>query len=169
MLHLTAERCKRSAFRPGTNSNHISMIRRYIKFCLYFHLTDIPSSVDTMCCYIEHLAQTLRSPKAIHNYVSAFKLLHKLAGVSTTRFDSFDIHRMLRTIDITSDHVPQQKVALPACTITSLCQWCNTWGAQGATIHCAILFGYLGMLWKSNLVPNRPQDYDKARHLARRI
>ena len=161
ILRLTAERHKRSAFRPVTNSNHISMIRRYIKFCFYFHLTDIPSTVDTMCCYIEHLAQTLRSPKAINNYMSAIKLLHKLVGVSTAMFDSFDIHRMLRAIDITSDHVPQQKVVLSARTITLLCQWCKSQGALGPTIHCAILFGYWGMLRKSNLVPSRPHDYDK--------
>ena len=74
---------------------------------------------------------------------------------------------MLRAIDITFDHVPQQKLELSGPTITSLCQWCNSQGALGATIHCAILFGYLGMLRKSNLEPNKPQNYDKAHHLAR--
>ena len=111
---------KKQAFAPGTHKNHLSQIRLYLGFCMKFNLQDINPSTETVCLYIEFLAQNLASPKAVANYISAVRFLHKWLGHSTESLDSFEVTLLLRSCYATMKHVPLQRRAMSPDMIREL-------------------------------------------------
>ena len=97
---------KQQAFTQGTTQNHTSQIRLYVSFCIHFGLRDIDPEPDTVCLYIEFLAQNLKSPKSVANYISSAKFLHKWLGRSVQAFESFEVSLLLRACNLTMGHTP---------------------------------------------------------------
>lgn len=155
------------AFRPGTSANHISQFRAYLTFCTKFGLSDINPTVETVCLYVEYLAQRFRSPKSVNNYISGVRLLHKYIGVECASLYSFELDLMLRALDITLIHVPNQRLPLTYRILLQLCHICTGLGTTGLVLKCAYLFGFFGLLRQSNLAPNHQRAFDYRRHTCR--
>lgn len=160
-------RRRRQAFRTGTSANHLSQFRAYISFCLEFNLRDVNPTVDTVCLYVEHLAQRFRSPKSVSNYISGVRLLHKYLGVECPSLYSFELDLMLRALDITFMHLPNQRLPITTQILQQLCQLCDNIGPLGRVLRCAFLFGFFGLLRQSNLAPRRQGAFDPLRHTCR--
>jgi hypothetical protein len=155
------------AFRPGTTANHISQFRMYISFCIQFKLRDVNPSVDVICLFVEYLAQRFRSPQSVRNYVSGVRLLHKYLGITCPSLYSFELDLMLRALDITLVHVPNQRLPLTPGILQQLCQICDGLGTLGRVVKCALLFGFFGLLRQSNLAPSLAHLFDPRRHTCR--
>ena len=155
------------AFRPGTAANHLSQFRAYFAFCLEYNLRDINPSVDTVCLYVEHLAQRLQSPKSVTNYISGVRLLHKYMGVECPSLQSFELDLMLRALGITMLHVPNQCLPITTTILQQICQVCSALGPLGRVLKCAFLFGFFGLLRQSNLAPKHESSFDPHRHTCR--
>lgn len=158
---------RRQAFRPGTAANHRSQFRAYFAFCMEFNLQDVNPSVDTICMYVEHLAQRFRSPKAVGNYISGVRLLHKYLGVACPSLHCFELDLMLRALDLTLQHVPNQRHPVTPDILQQLCQMCDHLGPMGRALKCAYLFGFFGLLRQSNLAPKSQRAFDHHRHTCR--
>lgn len=158
---------RRQAFRPGTAANHISQFRSYIAFCTQFGLQDIDPSTETICIYVEYLAQRFQSPKSVHNYVSGVRLLHKYLGAPDANLYSFELDLMLRSLDITLRHTPKQRLPITWKILRQLCQVCDGLDTIGCVLKCALLFGFFGLLRQSNLAPRSPSLFDPTRHTCR--
>ena len=82
--------------------NHKTQIRAYVTFCLFFKLNVLNPTADTLCCYIQLLNNSLSSPAAIKNYVSAIRLLHNLTNGDCSALVNFDVQLMLRAVSLSS-------------------------------------------------------------------
>ncbi len=91
-----AQRRKQQAFRPGTNTNHQVMIKKYIGFCIQHDLQYINPEINTLCVYVEYLVQSFSSVKSVNNYISAIRFLHKMVNIHPENMDSFELTLMLR-------------------------------------------------------------------------
>lgn len=60
-----------SAYSTGTLSNLRTQLKFYLLFCTYFHFTQMPARLDTICFYVRFLSHTL-SPPTICNYLLTF-------------------------------------------------------------------------------------------------
>ncbi len=162
-----ANKRKGQAFRPGTLANHMTMIKKYIKFCIKFKLEYINPSQQTVCIYIEQLAQQFKSYKSVANYVGAIRLLHKYMDIKAPAIDSFQVALMLRATTITMRNIPNRRPPISTQMMQKLCEICDRQGSVGLVIKLAILLGFLGFLRASNLCPKSSQKFDTSRHLTR--
>ncbi len=166
-LWADTQRRRRQAFRPGTFANHKSQFQLYLAFCIHFGLRDINPTVATACMYCEFLARKFRSPKAIRNYISGARLLHKYLHVSADSLHSFELGLMLRALDINLRHVPNQRLPLTEKMLAQLCALCDSLDTFGITLKCAVPLSYFGFLRQSNLAPQTAKAFDPTRHTCR--
>ncbi len=158
---------RRHAFRPGTQVNHDVQFRLYIAFCVRFRRRDINPSVDTMCAYVEFLARQFTSPASIRNYISGVRLLHKYLDVHAPALAAFELHLLLRALDITLMHRPLRRLPLELHHLQAMCGLCTAAGPSGLVIKTALLVGFFGFLRQSNLVPPSAATFDRLRHTCR--
>ena len=157
-LHKTAAK---QAFAPGTYQNHIRQFKLYLMFCQHFHLQDIDPTPRTLCLYVEFLASTFCSPKAIRNYISAVRLLHKYLGAQATSFDCFEMKLMLRAIDNTLSHTLNQRLPITIDILQALCSTSDRISGSGLVLKFAFF------LRQSNLAPRSARSFDKRKHTCR--
>ncbi len=81
-----ASRRKGHAFRPGTVGNHITMATKFIKFCQRFDLQYLDPSEQTLCAYIEYLAQSFKSYKSVANYMGGSTIATQVRGGMRNKF-----------------------------------------------------------------------------------
>lgn len=166
-LEVAACRRKRQAFRPGTAANHRSQIVLYMSFCIHFTLQYINPSAKTLCLYAEFLTRSFHSPRAIRNYISGIRLLHKYIGIDCPALQSFDLHLILRALDLTMAHVPNQRIAIDIGLLKDICMVCDSLGTIGAVCKVGFLFGYFGFLRQSNLAPRHAAAFNHKQHTCR--
>lgn len=116
--------------------------------------------------YLECLASSLKSPDSMKNYFSSVKLLHNLIGVSAPALSAFEITLMLRSISITSTHIPVKKLALSPDILIALCESLGS-SKEAAVYRCVYIIAIFSFLQRSNLVPDSARAFDKHRHLCR--
>ena len=155
------------AFRPGTKSNHKAQFELYVSFCLYINVEYMNPSAETICMYIEYLAQNFVSTQSIANYVSGVRLLHKMAGIPAPNLDSFEVKLMMRACILTIRHRPLQRQPLSIDMLSELVQVVEHCGIYGLVFKVAVLFAFYGFLRQSNLAPKSPSNFDPSRHTCR--
>ena len=166
-LEKAVRRRKQHAFRPGTRENQRSQMVLFISFCTYFTLEYVNPSEKTLCLYAEFLARSFKSPRTIRNYISGIRLLHKYISVNCTSLHSFDLDLILRALDLTMQHMPNQRIPIDTQTLKDICSICDSLGGIGTVCKVGFLFGYFGFLRQSNLAPKRATEFDPKRHTCR--
>ena len=144
---------KISAFRPGTTANHTSQIKAYLLFCVHYNLEEINPSAETICLYVEFLARSVKSPRAVLNYISGVRYLHKAMGARSDNLYCFELELMLRAINITMDHCPKTHILVTPEVLYKICKVCDHITHMGVVYKCAFLFSNFGFLRRSNLAP----------------
>ena len=158
---------KNQAFAPGTDKNHISMIRLYVTFCCHFKLRGINPEIDTVCLYVEFLAQNLSSPKAVANYLSAVRFLHRWVGAPTDSIDAYEVTLLLRACHMTMKHVPNQKRPMTSDMIRELLSIAQVNVPSFPVFKCAVLFSFHGFFRISNITPRIQASFDPSKHTCR--
>ena len=166
-LESAARTRKRHAFRTGTISNHNAQITLYIAFCVHFSLEYVNPTSKTLCVYAEFLARSFRAPQAIRNYISGVRFLHKYINVESTALDSFELHTMLRALDLTMPHRTNRRLPITQSMLLQLSQACHSLGTMGLVLKVALLFGYYGFLRQSNLAPRSVATFNPRYHTCR--
>ena len=152
-LYRATKRRQKKAFRPGTLNNHRCYFETYIHFCMHHGLADINPSTDTICMYAEFLARRFKSPKSVKNYISGVRLLHKYVSVEAPALRSFELDLMIRALDLTMGHTPQQRLPVNLSMLKQICDICDTLGSIGLTFKFAFLAVFF---WFSTGVQYRP-------------
>ena len=158
---------REQAFTPGTIKNRHSQIKLYLGFCIQHGLQDIDPSAETLCLYIEFLAQNLSSPKSVVNYLSAVRFLHHWVGVKSPALDSFEVTLMIRACHSTMHHVPLQRRPLTPDMIRELLSVSQNLVPHYCVFRCAILFAFFGFFRMSNLTPRSQKSFDPRKHTCR--
>ena len=155
------------AFRPGTTTNHKSQAELFIAFCTYINREPFNPDTETICLYIEYLAQNFSSPQSIANYVSGIRFLHKITGINCLAIDSFEVGLMLRACNLTIQNRPNRKLPISLDILQKLVQITHGLGAPGSIFKCAILMSFYGFLRQSNIAPRSTIAFDPRRNTCR--
>ena len=158
---------KKQAFAPGTTRNHISQIKLYLAFCAHYGLQDVNPTTDTICLYIEFVAQNVKSPKTVSNYVSAVRFLHKCIGKPHPALDSFEVTMLLRSCFMTMGHIPNQRRPLTPQMIRDLLNIARTVIPAFPVFQCAVLFSFFGFFRISNITPRVQYLFNPAKDTCR--
>ncbi len=159
---------KGKAFRPGTVKNHLTMMRKYVTFCISHRVEYIKPTPQTICAYMEHLATHFTSHKSVSNYLSAIKLLHSYVGKKATALDSFEVVLMNRAIRLTMREIPFSRPPITVEMLMDMCHVCERYGKAGTVIKLALQLGFFGFLRGSNLCAPTIKGFDPTRHFRRK-
>ncbi len=143
------------------------MMDCYLKFCQKYNRKPLNPSTDTLLCYLEHLAEKMKSPKTVSNYTSAIKLLHLLNRAPFDNIEDIEVNLLVRSIPLTKRHISLQKQPLNKTHLQRMCSILDKQGNMGLVIKAALLTGFYGFLRGSNLCPQDIQSYDPSRHFSR--
>ena len=136
-------------------------------FCRRFRFQPIHPSPAQLAMYLEYLAQNLRSPQSVKNYLSAVAHLHRQAGLDCTAIQSTQVINMLRAIDHTLRSPILQTLPISLPILHRLVLLCDQLGTWGLVCKCAFLFCFFGFLRQSNVAPRSPQLFDNTRDTCR--
>lgn len=87
-----------SAYAEGTKKNLKIQWESFLLFCIYFELTYLPASTETLSLYVQFLSRTCKSTQSLRNYLSEVKTMHYLLGYSVEHINTFLIQLSLRGI-----------------------------------------------------------------------
>ena len=163
---MDAAKTARQAFRESTHTNHKVMFRTYLSFCIYFGLRDIEPETSTICLYIEFLTRTFQSPQSVKNYVSAINLLHNI-NMRPPPVKTFAISIMLRAIQMTMKHVPEQKLPITPQLLHRICEACDSQGSIGRTLKAAYLLLFFTFIRQSSLAPKSSSLFSALKHVTK--
>ena len=166
-LRRAAKRRQRAAYWPGTRAYQRCQLSCYLTFCLTHGLDYVDPSEDTLCLYVEYLAQRFTNPKSVTNYLSAIQLFHNLSGVAASNIHGFQYRTMLRALPLTMRHTPLQRLPIDPRLLAAICRVCDNLSAMGIVLKLAFLVAFFGFLRQSNLAPPSPRTFDPSRHTTR--
>ncbi len=108
-LQEAAEERSRQAFRPGTQSNHKTMVKTYLRFCQDFKRNPLNPSLQTVLAYLEYLVQKLESPKSVLNYWEVVKLIHAKLKYPFKNQHDIQVTLLIRAVSLPKRHISKQK------------------------------------------------------------
>lgn len=83
-----AEMRQATALRPGTLSNHRSVLSAFVEFLASHRLDFTQPSDEIICAYFELCLKTVRSPATVRNYASALSSAYSRMGLDNSVFSS---------------------------------------------------------------------------------
>lgn len=156
-----------AAFASGTRSNLQTHWTAFFLFCLYFHLTPLPASLDTLSSYAIFLARTITTP-SIRNYLHGIKTLHLFLDLPTGPFLAFQLSLLLKGLANSHPHTPIQALPVTPRLLLQIHSLLDLSSPLHANIWCAFLLTFFLFARKSNMVPPSTRKFNPLKHLCRK-
>ena len=145
-----------AAFAPGTLQNRTRQTRAYITFMLAYNRSTLNPSLIDILLYTQFLANSLKSPASVRNYISGAKTFLLQQGAAVAVFSSPLLYNLFKGITKLSTHTPLPAPAIDVPRFKLLCDILTAMDADAATARAAILLGFTTLLRQSNLLPISP-------------
>lgn len=122
---------------------------------------------EVVCAYIELLAERVRSPATIKNYVSALSATYARMGLSSQPFSHIRVRRAILAIDKTHRHMPTPASSVSPHLLKSVIQALRPHRLY-ATLKFLFIAMYMSLLRQSNFVSQTVRNFDPTRQLTKR-
>ena len=155
---------RREALRPATRRLQNIHWSRYCAFTEECPIPGGPYSADSVCAFLEYLAQQQLTPNTVKSYLSSIRSHFRRSELDVTPLYGIAINDWLRGFEKTfTRHLPE----LPVITIDQLK---TLFALAGRTpepefLQALITVAFFSLLRASNLFP--PGEFDLARDLQR--
>jgi hypothetical protein len=154
-LREEARAFKAQAFAPSTKLSYRTHLMAFVRFCMYYDLTPVPATQETLSCYVAHLARTM-SPNSISIYLNIIRIMHEEAGLKNPLEDNFEIMMIKRGVKRVKGVPPKQKAPVTVEILIDLFRGMDLSRNSEKAFHCALLVGFFGFLRKASLFPALP-------------
>ena len=149
-----------AAFAPGTHQNRTRQTRAYLTYMVAHNRPPYNPSVLDVLLYTQCLANSLKSPASIRNYISGAKTFLQHQGASVAPFSSPLLINLFKDITKLSAHVPAPAPAIDLPRLKHMCDLLAVMDSDAATARTAILLGFTTLLRQSNLLPATARGQD---------
>ena len=146
-------------------ANVLSGIHQHFYFTVYYQISPLPTSVDTLVCFLEFMARTVGHPHLKH-LLSCVKFLHEALDLPFP-INSFMIDMTMQGLKRRLAKVPFQVLPLTPIILKKMYSHLDMSNIQDRALWCAYLLSFYGLLRKSSAVPKSAQ-YDVNKVLVRR-
>ena len=152
-------------YTKESRANVLSGIRQYFYFTLHFKLSPIPTTVDTLVCFLEFMARTVGHPHLKH-LLSSVKFMHEALEIPFP-INSFQVDMTMQGLKRRLARVPFQVLPLTPAILKRMFSHLNMSLLHDRALWCAYLLSFYGLLRKSGAVP-KSSTYDVNKVLVRR-
>lgn len=153
LLKSEARAFKSNAFAVATKKSYNTHLMTFIRFCLFYDLTPVPASQETITCYVAHLARSLK-PVSVNIYLNIIRIMHEEAGFPNPLFENYELRMIKRGLLRERGSPPVQKAPMTVAILISLYKNVNFDLCSERAFWCALLLGFFGFLRKSSLIPS---------------
>jgi hypothetical protein len=105
-LQLEAASYKTAAFAESIKAAYRSHQNAYLRFCIYFSLTPVPASQDTLKTYVAFLARSIK-PAGINGYLNIVEIMHLEAGLENPLVANFELNMLHSDVAIGCAYVKE--------------------------------------------------------------
>lgn len=161
-----AERRQAMAFRPGTRSNHRSVLTKFVRFCAGFNIDFASPSDETICMFFEHCLEHVKAPATIKNYSSTLASCYNQMGLDSSPFQAYRVKLALTSVDKNVRHIPEPSLPVSAVLLKKVIRVVNKL-RDGPTVSCALIVMFHTFFRQSNLAAPTSLDFDATRQLVR--
>jgi hypothetical protein len=127
---------RQHAFAQGSQKNLLVQWKSFFLFCLYFHVTAVPASMETICSYAQFLSRSFKSVQSIKNYISGVKLLHLLQNMPFPCLSHPEYTLLLRGLSRLNPHLPRQALPITPVILSEFRRFLDVDNAFDATVWC---------------------------------
>ena len=153
-----------SALRPRTASAYKSKFDLYLAFATWMQLT--LSSVESVICFLEFMAQQGSRAHTLMAYVSVMKHFFQLYDLDISVLDHRKIKLLIKSVSMNSVYTPKFKANFTPSLLIKIALACDSM-LYGTVYKCVFLLAYFAFLRLSNLAPTSTQGFDPTRHILR--
>ena len=146
-------------------ANVLSGIRQYFYFTLHFKLSPVPTTVDTLVCFLEFMARTVGHPHLKH-LLSSVKFMHEALEMPFP-VNSFQVDMTMQGLKRRLAKVPFQVLPLTPVILKRVYSHLDMTLIHDRALWCAYLLSFYGLLRKSGAVP-KSGSFDVNKVLVRR-
>ena len=150
-----------AAFAPGTLQNRTRQTKAYLTYMVANNRHPYEPSVLDILLYAQFLANSLKSPASVKNYISGAKTFLQQQGASVAPFSSPLLINLFKGITKLSAHIPIPAPVIDLPRLKHMCDILAVMDPDASTARTAILLGFTTLLRQSNLLPAtiRGQDH----------
>lgn len=142
----------RSAHAVGTRRNLKTQWKSFFLFCVYFNLTPLPCSLDTLCLFAQFLSRSFQSVDSIRNYLYGVKFLHLFLELPFTHFETFYFKLFMKGLKRCNPHSVKAALPITPDILIKIRKVMDFNNENMYTYWCLCLFSFFLMCRKSNLV-----------------
>ena len=142
-----------AAFAPGTLQNRTRQTRAYVTYMIAFQRPVYNPTLLDILLYTQFLANSLKSPASVKNYISGAKTFLHLQGASLAPFSSPLLINLFKGITKLSAHIPLPAPAIDLHRFKCMCDILSAMDSDAHTARAALLLGFTTLLRQSNLLP----------------
>lgn len=159
---------RRHAYADSTNKNLKIQWETYLLFCIYFGLSYLPVSTETLSLYAQFLSRSFKAIQTIRNYISGVKTMHYLLGYSVENINNFILSLSLKGIAKLHPHLVKQAQPITPEILKRMYNILNMKSKTDIVFWCLFLFAFFLFARKSNLVPDSIKDRNSNKILLRK-
>ena len=152
------------AFAPGTNRNHLSYLRLFLAFTVFYQLPAFPASLHALLYFVEFLTLSYSTPKAVTNALAAVKLQHERLGLPLGLFHHFQVRMAVRSLPRTMRVAPSPAPPFPPHLLQPLLEAARALGIWALPFRALVLLAFFTFARLSSLVPPGAGSFDPSRH-----
>ena len=159
----------KQGFQAGSAKNLRYEINKYLEFCIQFRLHPLPASDIQIRRFAQYIADTptINAYGTVTNYIGAVKTYHKLMGFKPPDMQNYITSRILKGIRSQLAGPSHQARPITVETMNLMSSKVDKTSPEQVTAWTAMVFAFLMLLRKSNLVPEMQKVFDGAKQLTR--
>ena len=138
-------------YAKGSAANIVSGIRQFLYFTLYFFLPILPTSVDTLVCFLEFMSIT-SSYEHLKHLLFSVKFLHEAYDLPFP-VNSFSLDTTLQGLKRKLAKVSFQVLPITPSILRSIFSLLDLQKNEDLALWCSFLVSFYGLLRKKNTVP----------------
>lgn len=152
--------------RPGTYANNIAIFNQFVIFLRYHNIYFRDVDEEVVCAYIELLAERVRSPATIKNYIAALSATYTRMGLPSTPFAHYRVKRAFIAIEKTIRHTPTPAASVSPQLLRSILSALSS-HPMCETIRFLFIVMYMSLLRQSNFLSYTTRSFDPTRQMTK--
>ena len=151
---------QKRAFGEKTFLNYVSYWVKFLQFCLCCRMVALPASGETLMCFLQSVANRVKSFQTVRAYSSAVRKLHQLVGVTLRGFSYYPLTLMMDGIKRGCQHIKQQARPITPKLLLIIHNRLDFSKEDDCIFWCVCLFAFYLLFRKSNLLPDKQFSFN---------